>query len=38
MPFRELLKRWAYLLSISGKNTKSVVMNEMLRELNKGKD
>ena len=35
---RELLERWVYLLSISGKNTKSVVLNEMLLELNKGKE
>lgn len=35
---KELLERWVYLLSISGKNTKSVVLNEMLRELNKGKE
>ena len=38
MPSKELLKRWVYLLSISGKNTKSVVLNEMLLELNKGKE
>lgn len=38
MPSKDLLERWTYLLSISGKNTKTIVLNEMLKELNKDKD